>query len=153
MDGKCSNGFSRILLHEFSLAVKPPKHTNQASLRILKTRDGRQFIGKQANSKAKQANNMLKFALLPYKPIVPHLVPLAVSVVYNFPFNKTEKKSIVKLGIYPHVKRPDCDNLMKGLFDVMTDMFWKDDSQLCCVEFSKFYSANPSIDIKIFEVA
>jgi len=151
---KSSNGFSRVLLHDFTLAVAPPKHTNQASLRILKTRDGRQFIGKQTNSRAKQANKLLKFALMPYKPLVPHIVPLEIYVTYAFPFNKTEKKSVIALGEVAHTKRPDADNLMKGLFDVMGECgYWKDDSQLSVVHFKKVFSANPRIGIKILELA
>ena len=37
----------------FHIAIEPPP-THQAALRILKTRDGRQFIGKMAKSSAKK---------------------------------------------------------------------------------------------------
>jgi len=136
------------------MQVAPPKHTNQASLRILKSRDGRQFIGKQKSSNANKAKNLLKVHLMPHRPFVPHNCPLEIYVTYAFPFNKTEKKSIIALGEVPHMKRPDADNLMKGLFDVMGECgYWKDDSQLSVVHFKKVFSANPRIGIKILELA
>jgi Holliday junction resolvase RusA-like endonuclease len=149
---EASNGFSRVLVKEFVLAIEPPKTTNQASLRILKTKDGRQFVGKQQNSKAKQAQNLLRFALLPHKPTTLYTQPIKLYVQYNYSFNKTEKKAIKDLGWYPHHKRPDGDNLLKGLLDVMTGMFWKDDSQVYHMEFVKCWASSPCIKIAISEI-
>jgi Holliday junction resolvase RusA-like endonuclease len=147
------NGFSRALLQDIVVNQPPPKATAQASTRILRRRDGTFFIGKPHNSNAKKASAYLKEILKPYSPIVPYNFPISIEVQYQFPFNKTEKKANIKKGIIPHHKRPDSDNLMKGLFDICSKLnWWNDDSQLCEVKFGKFYSNNPSIKIKIYEL-
>lgn len=46
--------------------------------------------------------------------------------------------------------RPDVDNSVKGLLDVMTKMrFWNDDSQICKLHIDKTYSEKPGILIDI----
>ncbi len=149
----CGNGFSRALVKSIVVEQPPPKATVQASTRILRRKDGTFFIGKPQNSNAKKANAYLKNILKPYSPIVPYDFPISIEVQYQFPFNKTEKKANIKKGIIPHHKRPDADNLMKGLFDICSKLnWWNDDSQLCEVQFGKFYSKNPSITINIYEL-
>lgn len=46
--------------------------------------------------------------------------------------------------------RPDVDNSVKGLLDVMTKMgFWSDDSQICRLDIQKTYSYRPGILIEV----
>ena len=131
----------------------PPRSTMQGSTRILKKRDGSLFIGKPLNSNAIKAKTYLKELLSPYRPIVPYAYPISIDVQYNFAFNKTEKKANIKKGVIPHYKRPDSDNMMKGLFDVMSSLkYWNDDSQLCEIKFRKYFSSSPSILIKIYRI-
>lgn len=157
-DGCCnseqsSNGFSRVLAISLSIPINPPRSTMQGSTRILKKRDGTTFIGKPTSSNAKKAKKLLKTYLMPYAPIVPLKGALFVSIIYNFEFNKTEKKSNRKKGIIPHNKRPDSDNLMKGLFDVLSECnYWNDDSQVSSLQFEKNYSANPLLSINIYNI-
>lgn len=130
----------------------PPKHTAQASNRILKTKDGKFFIGKQSNSNAKKTQNELMWLLMPYRPQTPHDCPIRLSVKWLYPFRKTEPKKS-RIEELPCITRPDCDNLCKLLLDIMTRLgFWVDDSIIYNLEFTKAYSENPRIEIKIEKV-
>ena len=111
------------------------------------------FIGKTSTSTARKANAYLKQKLMPFRPIVPIASAIDLYIEYNFAFNKTEKKSVIKKGKIPHIKRPDSDNLMKGLLDVMGQCkFWNDDSQISNLHFLKTYSIDPCISIKIYTI-
>lgn len=149
----CSNGFSRVLAVSVEVPINPPRSTMQGSTRILKKRDGSTFIGRPTNSNAKKARGLLKSYLLPYAPKEPLDGALCVNIIYNFEFNKSEKKSNKDKGIIPHSKRPDSDNLMKGLLDVLTECkYWNDDSQISSLQFEKNYSADPVLSINIYNI-
>lgn len=136
----------------FILNCIPPKHTAQASNRILKTKDGRFFVGKMSSSNAKQTQNELMWLLSPHKPPKPFGEPIRLEVKWVYPFRKTEPKKNRIEGL-PCTTRPDCDNLCKLLLDIMTRLgFWVDDSIIYDLHFTKVYSDNPHIEINIEKV-
>lgn len=51
----------------------------------------------------------------------------------------------------PHTKKLDLDNLIKSLFDSVTDsgLVWNDDGQVCRINAKKIYSPNPRIEVDI----
>lgn len=54
-----------------------------------------------------------------------------------------------------HIKRPDIDNLLKGLKDSMTGVCWLDDKQVCAVSSSKWYAAKgekPGVIVEVEEL-
>lgn len=52
----------------------------------------------------------------------------------------------------PKTSRPDCDNLVKLLQDVLTDLcFYKDDSQITHLEVRKMYGENPCVYVHMEE--
>ncbi len=56
---------------------------------------------------------------------------LIVIVHYRIPLTVSIKHSLRRtMDGYPHVSRPDGDNLDKFLFDALTGICWKDDSQI-----------------------
>lgn len=127
----------------------PPKHTAQASNKILKTKDGKYFIGKKSDSKAKQTQNDLISLLYPYRPQKPLEGALKLEIKWVYPFRKSEPKKNRGGELYCYT-RPDVDNLCKLLFDVMTRLgFWLDDSQIADLHFVKCWSDNPRIEIFI----
>lgn len=135
----------------FKMHCIPPKATHQASLRIMKRKDGTQFVGKFAKSKGKVAQSDLMTLLAPHVPERPIESPVAVSVVWEYPYRKSEKKRNIG-KIIPCDTRPDCDNLSKMLFDCMTRLgFWNDDSQIYDLRFKKVWGMQPGIEIKIEE--
>lgn len=66
----------------------------------------------------------------------------AVSCSVTFFYSIKQRK---KWG-QPKTSKPDCDNMVKLLLDVMTDIhIWNDDSQVAHLEVSKFYAEKPAI--------
>lgn len=51
-----------------------------------------------------------------------------------------------------HTKKPDVDNLAKILFDVMSKVFFYDDSQICKLTVLKIYDEKPRTEILIEEL-
>lgn len=132
-----------------SLDCIPPKSTAQGSTIIMKSKSGRPFIGKSSNSKAAKAKKQLIDLLIKHKPRKPFKNAVKVLVQWRYPWNKSEPKRNRPKWRYC-TTRPDCDNLMKLLFDVMTKLgFWKDDSLIADVRFVKMYCDNPGIYIEI----
>jgi Holliday junction resolvase RusA-like endonuclease len=57
-----------------------------------------------------------------------------------------------KNGEY-RTSKPDTDNLVKLLKDVMTDLgYWKDDAQVCCEIIEKFWADRPGIYVVMEEI-
>jgi Holliday junction resolvase RusA-like endonuclease len=50
-----------------------------------------------------------------------------------------------------HTSKPDIDNLVKGLFDSLNKIAWKDDNQVYEVHSRKLYSKTPGIEFEIVE--
>lgn len=79
--------------------------------------------------------------------------PIAVNVLFHMPIpkNLSKKKKDESIGKY-HIKRPDTDNLIKGVFDALNNLVWKDDNQVCKIAAKKIYSESPRIEIEINEL-
>jgi Holliday junction resolvase RusA-like endonuclease len=136
----------------FKIDCIPPKATHQASLRIMKRRDGGQFIGKFANSNGKKAQTSLMSMFMPYKPQKPLEGALKLSVVWVYPYRATEPKKN-RTGLIPCTTRPDSSNLIKMPEDILTKLgFIQDDSQFSEIEFKKFYGENPYIEVSISKI-
>ncbi len=137
------------MIHQFTIQCNPPKSTHQGSMRIMKRKDGSQFVGKFASSKGKAAQNDLTTLLLPHRPSNPFLGPVTCEITWVYPYRKTEKKKNIGKLIPCDVK-PDCDNLFKMIGDCMTRLgFWQDDSQVYRLTFSKFWGPDAGITVKI----
>jgi len=135
---------------DFFIPCNPPKSTAQGSSRIMRRRDGTQFVGKCANSKAAKAKANLLTLLHPHRPEKPLEGPVSLSVVWTYPWRKGEPKKNRTAGYKPCDTRPDVDNLCKMLFDAMTTAgFWNDDSQVAQLRFDKMWSDEPGIRIGI----
>ena len=135
---------------DFFVNCIPPKSTHQAALRILKRRDGTQFVGKFASSKGKHVQAELITLFTPYRPMTPMQGPIILIVNWNYPWRKSEKKINRARGIMPCDVRPDCDNLAKFVCDIFTRLaFWNDDGQVYSLTFQKWWSDTPGIGIRI----
>ena len=130
----------------------PPTTTAQASMRILKSKTGKSFIGRYKNSKATAVTKELYYMLYPFRPSVPLEVPLHLNIKYVLPYRKSESKKNLKYDYMPHTSRPDSDNLCKLLLDVMNGVFYTDDSFISKLTFFKLRGKNQHIDIKLSEI-
>jgi len=137
----------------FFIPCNPPKSTAQASHRIMKRRDGTQFVGKFDSSKGKAVQDELLIMLGQHRPATAFSGPLVLIVEWCYPWRKSEPKKNMVSGWKWCDTRPDVDNLCKLLFDCMTRLgFWVDDSQISRLDFSKKWGDFPGIDIAIEEL-
>lgn len=135
----------------FIVRCNPPHTTAQAGKRILKSKDGRFFIGKKSDSKAQQTENELFMLLYPYRPQKAFVGALKVEIKWVYPWRLSEPKKNRVLGCRYCDTRPDADNLLKFLFDIMTRCgFWLDDAQVADLRFEKMWGDEPRIEIKIY---
>lgn len=76
--------------------------------------------------------------------------PVSLKMLFVLPRPKLPKK--VGVDRLPHCKRPDFDNLCKGVVDALNGLAWNDDSQICRMECSKEVAAEneqPHVEIDI----
>jgi len=85
--------------------------------------------------------------------------PVMISMAFRMPrlkghFGTGKNAGVVKATapVY-HVSKPDCDKLQRCVWDALTNIAWKDDSQVAVVAHaSKRYSDKPGVFIKISEI-
>lgn len=86
---------------------------------------------------------------------VPINGPVATEIEFYYPipkrFNKTDRVAALNGQIFPTVK-PDIDNVVKGIFDSLNKIAWEDDNRVVALITRKYYSTQPRIVIKVWEV-
>ncbi|WP_028547225.1 RusA family crossover junction endodeoxyribonuclease [Paenibacillus taiwanensis] len=82
------------------------------------------------------------------------LGPIAVKVTFHMliPESWTHKRRHALVGQHC-AKKPDIDNLIKGVFDAANGILWKDDNQVVMVESQKRYALIPGIEIEVEELS
>lgn len=64
--------------------------------------------------------------------------PVCLQVCFFMPRPKKMKSG--EIGLIPHVKKPDLDNLLKSTMDAMTEAgVWRDDAQVFALAAGKWY--------------
>lgn len=135
--------------HKASIYCIPPRSTHQAALQVFKTA-GRHFIGR--SKKGRQVDKELQALLRPCAPPTPYEVPLHLCVRWVYPYLKSEPKKNRSRPI-PCGKRPDADNLIKGLLDAMGKAGWfKDDGLVYRLDFQKLYAEKSGIFLEAYPV-
>lgn len=125
----------------------PKKPTATAQQKGVNTRGASPHFYTKKSVEA--VKTMYKLAILDYfrkskEPIPYFNGPVSVSV--RFDFAMTDKRT---WGRYKTTK-PDCDNLVKLLLDVLTGLhFWRDDAVVASLKVEKFYSNQNSVVIKV----
>lgn len=122
------------------LPGNPARVTHQSG-----TRYGKGHTHKSASLRKWEAT--LANELRQYVPDQPIEGPVALAVCFGF-----EAKTKSKINTWK-VTRPDTDNQIKTLKDVMTKLgFWKDDSQVALERCSKIWTDEPGILIQYEEL-
>ena len=67
-------------------------------------------------------------------------VKLEGPVMVELWFIMPRPKSLKKNAIW-HMKKPDIDNLIKGILDACKGLLWNDDGQVCKLEVLKKYAS------------
>ena len=119
----------------FHLPIVPSKVTSQTK-RLVMVGGKPMFFAKKDHQSAENDLLLLCSAHVPFYPIIG---PVILTVKFVFPWKKNETKRNIARVIIPNSTRPDCDNLVKLVGDVLTKLqFYKDDGQvfellmICC---------------------
>lgn len=98
--------------------------------------------------------SIIAAAAQPYRPPVPLLGPVILTLGFRFPRPKRLLRRHDPLGEIPHTAKPDADNLAKAVLDVLTQIgFWRDDAVVTTLVVSKTYvrkdSGAAGVDVEI----
>lgn len=135
-------------MKNFKIFISPAP-THQGSLRILKNKAGRMFVGKMSNSKATHWMKEFIAQASKHKPSEPYNFPLEVTIGFEYDYLKKHKASDRK-QILPKETRPDLDNLEKMVLDSLVKAgFMVDDSLVAIKHSHKIYTGCNCISIDI----
>lgn len=120
---------------------------------VRMTRRGK-FTSKSAHKYLSYKNTIKWHVLKQVKHREPLEGPLSVDVLFCMPIPKSwsKKKQRESVGGY-HMKKPDADNLIKGVFDSLNKIVWQDDNQVAKMSAMKLYAEIPMIEIRVEEIA
>jgi len=80
-------------------------------------------------------------------------VKLVVNLALQVPASWSKKRRDMAIaGAIRATKKPDADNVLKGLKDGCNGIVWKDDAQVVCIELWKAYGAIPSASVSVLEL-
>ena len=75
---------------------------------------------------------------------------VGVEVLFKMPIPESwSKREKEKAPGTLHTKKPDIDNMVKGLFDALNGLIWVDDNRVSEVTVRKVYSNNPGIEFTV----
>lgn len=105
------------------------------------------FFAKKEHLKSENDLMLLCGAHAPSEPLSG---PVRLRVDFVFPWRKKEPKKRIALGQVPNDARPDCDNLVKLIGDVLTKLrFYNDDAQVAQLHVAKYWGNNVGIAVQI----
>ena len=81
-------------------------------------------------------------------------VSVDIELFVTPPASWSQKKQRQALAgaIFP-TSKPDVDNVLKGIFDAMNDIVWRDDKQACDVTVRKRYATTARATVQVKELA
>lgn len=130
----------------FRLKITPPKTTSQTKRLVMIGGKPRFFAKKEHQA----AENDLMSLCAAHAPSEPLSGPVRLRVDFVFPWRKSEAKKRIALGQIPNDARPDCDNLVKLIGDVLTKLrFYNDDGQVAQLHVTKCWGNNVGIAVQI----
>jgi Holliday junction resolvase RusA-like endonuclease len=92
-----------------------------------------------------------RLAMFPHEPLK---TPVAVFMLIGMPipasYSKKRKQDCL-LDVEMPCKKPDIDNIAKGILDAMNGIVYKDDVQVIRLTLQKHYSTEPSVYIMVHE--
>jgi len=104
-------------------------------------------------AKTASYENLVKMAAtLAMCGIEPTASPVALSVSLNLQIPASwskKRREQAAAGVIAATKKPDADNVLKGIKDGCNGVVWRDDAQVVRIHLEKRYSETPSAMIKI----
>jgi Holliday junction resolvase RusA-like endonuclease len=130
----------------FHLPISPPKATSQTKRLVMSFGKPRFFPTKAHQT----AERELLALCAPYAPARPLRGPLRLAVTFVFPWRTAEPKKRRALGKAYCDTRPDLDNMVKLVADVLTKKgFYEDDGQISVLHIAKFWGDQIGISVDI----
>jgi Holliday junction resolvase RusA-like endonuclease len=129
-----------------------PKAQKRARSRIAGN-GKRQFV--QVYKDEDQRNEEENFKAMLYRQLpdgfhpIQGAVKLDVVALMPIPSSSGRKYASYAMGFYPHIKKPDLDNLVKQVKDCCKGSVWIDDKQVISLKADKMYSDAPGWVIKL----
>lgn len=78
-------------------------------------------------------------------------VEIALFVVPPASWSQKKQKAALAGEIFP-TSKPDVDNVIKGIFDAMNDIVWRDDKQVVDLAVKKRYAEVPMAKVTVREL-
>ena len=77
-------------------------------------------------------------------------VQVEINAFFGVPKSTSKKKSAAMIiGDIKPTKKPDADNIAKAVLDAMNGIVYHDDTQVCRLVVSKYYSDQPRIEVQV----
>lgn len=129
-----------------------PVPKGRARSRLVKTRDGRQFVSHYTPDETTRYENLIRMcardAMHDRYPL-DGPIRLEVTVVIPIPASWSgRKKRAAAHGLVGATKKPDADNYVKAVADGCNAVAWVDDSQIVELIARKRYGEAPRIDVR-----
>lgn len=81
--------------------------------------------------------------------------PVAAEILFGVSVPKSwpawRQEAALDGAVFP-IGKPDCDNLIKAIFDALNGIVWRDDSQIVRAEVSKVYAIRPGALVTVREI-
>jgi len=130
------------------LPIEPPKGTAQQTKTACRGGMPRRYDPPNV----REMKRIWTSSLIPHKPDEPMKGALSLEVLFAYPYRKADAKKAQGRDIWKDTQ-PDCDNLVKGLSDIMEKLeFFSNDGQIASLIVHKIWSANPCVEIILDEL-
>ncbi len=105
------------------------------------------FVGAYDPKESRQYKDNVAAQIVAQSPRYIADAAIDLSVWFDLPRPKTLPKRVTE-----HTKKPDLDNLVKGVKDALKGLVWRDDSQVVRITAVKQYGHEPGVQIIVKEV-
>ena len=139
----------------------PPRGQARARSTVLTDKDGqvvksrktgRAVIIHHKSEQQETDERKLESLLFDHKPERPFAGPIRLQVAAFFPIpvSKSKKwKALAEVNAVRPVGKPDWDNVIKHVADVMTGVFWEDDKQIVSGACAKYFGHPPRYEVVV----
>lgn len=141
-----------MILEFFIPHAVAPKQTK--ANRLMKRKDGSSFIGRFTPADVRRNEEALASLLASHVPAKPLSGPVRARLVFQYSWRKSDSARRRAAGSQLKDTRPDCDNLVKNLLDVMERMgFFSNDAQVCDLHVRKVWTDSPGVQVCLSDMS